>query len=131
MKRILVYGVMMAVLFVAAVTVLQPVFKAYPLFDVPMHFVGGFLTAGFIDSCLRCARFKRDFLTILLCSIFVWLSWEVLEYFAVIGHGFDGAYDTSKDIVMDTLGYMFYQYVCEFAVRYTDRNTYPRSHVNN
>jgi uncharacterized membrane protein YjdF len=94
-------------------------YQAYPLIDVPMHFLGGFsiglASMGLLRMFYRSERFVRSpqFLYIMIMTISVGLVWEYVEYHYGVSVAFGGNFwfDTIKDLLMDTLGGIL-SYIC-------------------
>jgi hypothetical protein len=82
---------------------------SYPLIDVPMHFSGGLFIGG---AALFIATFGgrvmgRPFMVAFLSALGVGLAWEIFETVTGISTGgplWYYIYDTTKDIIMDSLG---------------------------
>lgn len=89
----------------------------FPLYDVPMHFLGG-LSAGLIATILVERIFVRVELTftrrlvwILAATLFAGVLWEMFEFYAGVAQadkitvaGLTYWADTVKDLAMDLIG---------------------------
>jgi len=76
------------------------IFWKYVWFDLPMHFLGG-LALGVLAVGIINTRNVRYFILFLLLAF---VGWEVFEYVFGVPREANYAFDTSIDIVMDTLG---------------------------
>lgn len=76
------------------------IFWKYVWFDLPMHFLGG-LALGVLAVGIINTRNVRYFILSLLLAF---VGWEVFEYVFGVPREANYAFDTSIDIVMDTLG---------------------------
>ena len=101
------------------VAVRLALYSGYPYIDIPFHFLGGF-SVGLASIGLLRIVFKGDryrtsplLLYTVLLTLFVGISWEVVEaYFKVsVLFGGDFWFDTVKDLLMDTLGGIL-SYIC-------------------
>jgi len=82
----------------------------YPLFDVPMHFLGGVVIALGSQTMLFKKMVLFDITHLLSCLalvLLVGIAWEVFEWHYVITDMTGYVWDTSIDIVMDLLGGVF------------------------
>lgn len=81
--------------------------------DIPMHFIGGFLIFGCVESLLRACKVKHDFL--LTISIFLICAsiWELNEYFVrhVTERSWYGFFDTIKDYCVGVFGFTLGYYI--------------------
>ena len=108
----LLHKVIGLIYFIFALNTLALVFSLYYTwfwFDIPMHFLGGlwvalalgwlFYFSGYISKLTQ-----RPFVLIVLGTVIVGGLWEVFEF--VVGARLEEGYvfDTSLDMVMDTLG---------------------------
>ena len=82
-------------------------------YDIPVHFLGGFWVGSMVVWFISQRKsqvslsYRKLFVTVLAWTILVGLLWEVFEL--AIGvtsflDGFNYVSDTSKDLLMDTLG---------------------------
>lgn len=72
----------------------------YPWFDTPMHFLGGLTAGTFIVGLLR----KKRAQLFLLGMVLVAVGWEVFEFSIGIPREANFVFDTSLDLLMDTVG---------------------------
>ncbi len=72
----------------------------YMWFDIPMHYLGGAVSAVFVFGFLL---HKRVYVSVALL-VLIFIGWEVFEF--VFGLPVEANYplDTAIDLVMDTLG---------------------------
>lgn len=81
-------------------------------FDIPMHFLGGVVIAGFVfwlfefEVPVRLQRALPRFVVVATVSAFFYLLWEVFEYVADIYGAVDWAADTALDLAMDGAGFV-------------------------
>lgn len=95
------------------------IYSGYHWFDNPMHFLGGFAVGLFGIGIIRALYSKEGYekspqlLITVLGVLFVGVLWEIIEmYYEVsILYGGDFFADTSKDLLMDTLGGIL-SYIC-------------------
>ncbi len=81
--------------------------------DIPMHFIGGFLAFGCIESFLRARNVKHDFLLTMSLFLMCASAWELNEYFVrqVTERSWYGFFDTIKDYSMGLFGLSVGYYV--------------------
>lgn len=85
---------------------------SYPLLDVPMHFSGGLFIGGFILFLFASLKDYGQFLrkpvqTAFAAALIIGLGWEVFETLTGISTGgpvWYYWYDSTKDVIMDSLG---------------------------
>ena len=91
-------------------------FVVAPLFDVPMHFLGGFfvaLVALLLDLWRQKISFLRSlspvFSAIILVLIvgILWECYELLFNITFFSDGIVYVFDTTKDLLMDIIGGLF------------------------
>lgn len=84
----------------------------YIWFDIPMHFLGGVTTAAFLVALLMHFR-PRLFV---LGATFVFIGWEVFEWYFGFPKESNHVFDTSLDLLMDTLGALLVYIVARYTV---------------
>lgn len=94
-------------------------FSGYPWIDIPLHFLGGFSVGLASIGILRIIYLPQTYgkvsvLVYTICiTIFVGVMWEYVEWYmgASVAFGGNFWFDTSKDLLMDTLGGIL-SYIC-------------------
>jgi hypothetical protein len=81
------------------------IYKRFWWFDIPMHYFGGFLSMALTSTFhsehyLVSSGFRKPF----MWALGIFVAWEILEYFQVIGGEPIEFWDTLKDFAMDILG---------------------------
>jgi hypothetical protein len=72
----------------------------YPWFDTLMHFLGGLTAASFIVGVLREKRAQLFLIGMVLVAV----GWEVFEFSIGTSREANFVFDTSLDLLMDTVG---------------------------
>lgn len=80
-------------------------------FDLPMHFLGGAMTASLLVALLMHFR-PRLFI---LGAVVVFIGWEIFEYALGFPKESNYVFDTSLDILMDTLGAVVIYTIARFT----------------
>jgi uncharacterized membrane protein YjdF len=94
-------------------------YSGYSWIDIPMHFFGGFSVGLAVVGLLRIVYPGKKYLTIshvayiTIATLCVGIAWEIVEWYYNVSVAFGGNFwfDTSKDLLMDTLGGIL-SYIC-------------------
>lgn len=115
MKRIALFSTSLILLVGISVTIFDRLhlYDEFIWLDIPMHFIGGFLAFGFLESVLRYKKIKHDMLLTLAIFLIAASVWELNEYFVreVTERTWFGFFDTIKDYCMGAFGLFFGHYV--------------------
>lgn len=84
----------------------------YEWFDIIMHFLGGLAIAAILVALLT--KFRPASFVLLLAVVF--LGWEVFEYVFGIPRETNYLFDTSLDLLMDSLGALLVYIVARFTL---------------
>lgn len=76
----------------------------YVWLDVPMHFLGGLWAGLAVTWGLRFLGFRASFMMVYAGVLLIGVAWEVYEYLVGIQREANYAFDTSLDLVMDSIG---------------------------
>lgn len=89
-----------ALAMLAHLAVANYLYWRYPWFDLPMHYLGGMMLGTLLVSILM--HFRPRFYMIGVAGVAV--GWEIFEYTLGFPRESNYVFDTSLDLLMDTLG---------------------------
>ena len=108
MKRIIISGLYLIVLFCLSKFVFDPSYLYYelPWLDILMHVMGGFGVAVFTMSVLSYNGIKVSYAKLIIAYVAVAIAWEFYEYTndIIAMREWVGWFDTIKDLVDGFIG---------------------------
>ncbi len=117
MMKKLIVEVFVVALLVALLHKMALVYSLYwaiEWFDIPMHFLGGFLigilamfvffTSGWVNFTKNIREWQMLLFITVASVLIVGLAWELWELFYGLTDLFEDRADTILDVIMDTIG---------------------------
>ncbi len=99
------------IIFLYVLAIYKDLFYYYWWFDIPMHFLGGFIAGMasvyyfFIHNQNRVPTEQKIFFTSVGCALLIGVLWEIFEYYTGLAFTIgDYRLDTIKDLLLDIYG---------------------------